>query len=131
MVAMNVRRLAAVDLYGLSGTRRRRRIILIEFWAGAIVMPVLGLWMLSSSATGGGLLLGGWLVGAGINYVPLTAYATALSRPGALDEEIGGHVDVAELRRYGIWQLWIAVPLALVVFAVVAAIRRRANGRLG
>jgi hypothetical protein len=35
---VDVRRLAAIDMYGLFGTRRRRRVILAEFVFGAVVM---------------------------------------------------------------------------------------------
>jgi hypothetical protein len=34
---VNVKRLAAIDMYGTRGTLRRRRIILAEFTAGALV----------------------------------------------------------------------------------------------
>ena len=43
MSAVDVRRLAAIDMYGTRGTTRRRRIILTEFIAGAIVMIGFGL----------------------------------------------------------------------------------------
>jgi len=65
-------------------------------------------------------VVGLWLVGAGINYVPLALHARSLSRPGALEAELAG-VDVRrELRRAGAQQLWIAVPLAVAVSAAVA-----------
>jgi hypothetical protein len=35
MAGMNVRQLAAVDMYGIRGTDRRRRVILVEFVADA------------------------------------------------------------------------------------------------
>ncbi|MFG1894317.1 hypothetical protein ACGFIP_09905 [Micromonospora zamorensis] len=122
---MNVRRLAAVDMYGTRGTARRRRIILAEFLVGVVAMVSLGIWLLASSSSLGGRAIGLWLTGAGLNYAPLSLHAIALMRPGALDAELTG-VDVdRELRRYTVLQLWVFVPLALVVFAARDALARR------
>jgi hypothetical protein len=65
--------------------------------------------------TGGGgtLLIGIWLFGAGINYVPLAYEAPSLSKPGALEDELRGAQLRRELRKAGWQQLWIAVPLAV------------------
>jgi hypothetical protein len=116
---MDVRRLAAVDMYGTRGTLRRRRIVLGEFAAGLVVMVAFGVWVAAASNGPAFRAMGFWLIGAGLNYVPLVASAVVLSRPGALEAELAG-VDVArELRRYGVLQLWILVPLALVVFTVM------------
>ncbi|MEW2430718.1 hypothetical protein AB0877_22140 [Micromonospora sp. NPDC047644] len=66
-----------------------------------------------------------WLVGAGLNYAPLSLYAIALTRPGALDAELAG-VDISgDLRRYAVLQLWVFVPLALVVLAIRDELARR------
>jgi len=66
-----------------------------------------------------GVILGVWLVGAGVNYLPLALHAQSLSRPGALEAELS-NVDVRrELRRAGVWQLWIAVPFAVAIAALV------------
>jgi hypothetical protein len=121
---VNVRRLAAIDMYGTSGTSRRRRIILAEFTAGLAVMVALGSWLVAGASSPGTRLLGIWLIGAGLNYAPLAAYAIALSRPGALDAELAGVDTGRELRRYAVFQLWILVPLSLVA---IAAITRQAS----
>jgi fatty acid desaturase len=84
MGGVNVRRLAAIDMYGSRGTMRRRRIILAELTAGAIVMVAFGAWLAAASTGLGDRVLAIWIVGAGLNYVPLAAYAIALSLPGAL-----------------------------------------------
>ena len=119
MAGMNVRRLAAIDMYGARGTTRRRRIILAEFVAGAVGLVVFGSW-LAAYASGAGRVLGIWMIGAGLNYAPLARYAIALSRPGALDAELAGVDTGRELRRYSVLQLWIVVPLSLVVIAAIA-----------
>lgn len=126
MAGMNVRRLAAIDMYGARGAPRRRRIILAEFIAGAVVMAAVGVWLAAFSSGLGGRVLGWWMAGSGLNYVPLAAYAIALSRSGALDTELAGVDTGRELRRYSVRQFWIFVPLSLVVLAVLSAFSRRA-----
>jgi hypothetical protein len=117
MARMTVRRLAAVDMWGTRGTTRRRRIIVAEFVVGVIACAALGAATLAVGPRSG-WWIGAWLLGIAANYVPLAGHAIALSRPGALDAELAG-VDVyAELRRYGLWQFLIAVPLLLAVLAL-------------
>ncbi|MEU8288204.1 hypothetical protein AB0C01_28110 [Micromonospora sp. NPDC048905] len=126
---MNVRRLAAIDMYGSRGTTRRRWIILAEFLVGVVVMVTWGVWVLASAHGLGTRVLGLWLTGAGLNYAPLSAYAIALMRPGALDAELAGASIDGELRRYTVLQLWVFIPLSLVVLAIRDVLtRRRARG---
>ena len=121
---LDVRRLAALDMWGAAGTTRRRRLIRAEFFLGVALCTGLGILLL---ATGGGwmIVLGIWLVGAGINYVPLAWEAQRLSHPGALEEELRGLELRRELRRATIQQFWVAVPLALAVFAAIDKHARR------
>ena len=116
---------AAIDMYGARGTTRRRRIILAEF-AGAVVSVAFGIWLAADASGLAGRALGIWMTGAGLNYAPLAAYAIALSRSGALNAELAGVDTGQELRRYSVLQLWIFVPLSLVVLAVHSAVIRRA-----
>jgi hypothetical protein len=125
MAGVNVKRLAAIDMYGARGTARRRRIILAEFIGGAVVMVAVGVWLTAFSAGPGGRAFGIWIIGSGLNYAPLAGYAIALSRPGALGAELAGVDTGRELRRYSVLQLWIFVPLSLVVLAVHSAFSRR------
>jgi hypothetical protein len=111
--------LAALDMWGTAGTMRRRRIIRAEFFLGAVACTGLGALALAT-ASGWMTALGIWLVGAGINYVPLAREAQRLSRPGALEAELQGVELRRELRRATVQQLWIAVPLAVAVFSLVA-----------
>ncbi|TJZ94658.1 hypothetical protein [Actinacidiphila oryziradicis] len=99
MAGVNVRRLAAIDMYGTRGTTRRRRIILAEFVTGVVVLVVFGIWLVTHASGLGDRALGIWLIGAGLNYAPLALYAIALSRPGALDAELVGVDTDQELRR--------------------------------
>ena len=125
---MDVRRLAAIDMHGLFGTRRRQRVIMAEFMLGAVVMVGAGVAIIAGRSTLATGVFGGWLVGSGLNYVPLAAHAIILNRPGALERELAD-VDVrAELRHYTLLQLWIFVPIALPAFEMT---RKRAAARPG
>jgi len=126
LAGVNVRRLAAIDMYGTRGTTRRRRIILAEFVAGVVVAVALGTWLVAEASGLGGRLFGIWMIGAGLNYATLAAYAIALSRSGALSVELAGVDTGRELRRYSVLQLWILVPLSLVVLAVHTTATRHA-----
>ena len=124
MPCVNVRRLAAIDMHGTSGTNRRRLIILAEFTAGLAGAMALGIWLVTSASTLSTRIFGIWLIGAGLNYAPLAAHAIALSRPGALDAELAGIDTGRELRRYTLFQLWILVPLSLIAIAVITPGRK-------
>jgi hypothetical protein len=116
----DVRRLAAADMYGTVGSPVRRRVIVVEFITGLVGCLALGIVALLA---GGPVqwAIGAWLCGVALNYVPLAAHAISLTRPGALAAELSG-VDVrAELMHYALRQLWIVVPL----FVVIAALRPR------
>jgi len=116
-IRLDVRRLAAIDMWGSAGVRWRRWVILAEFLVGVVGCGALGVVALSQ----GGVLqtvVGCWLIGVAANYLPLSVHALTLIRPGALEAEIRG-VDVAgELRHYTTAQLWIAVPMLVLVLAV-------------
>ena len=115
-----VRRLAALDMYGTSGSARRRRLIRAEFIIGVVGCSLLGVLSLLSGS-GWRIPLGIWLVAIGMNYVPLAVSAQALSRPGALEAELVGADLPRELRQAGVRQLWILVPFAVVVAAIAQA----------
>jgi hypothetical protein len=127
MLRFEVRRLAAVDMYGTVGARWRRRVIVVEFIVGAASGIALGPWVALSSGTAGWQLFGAWLIGIGANYLALALHAVSLSRPAVLDTELAG-VDVrAELRYYGLAQLWLVVPLAVAAIALAQLGRPRAR----
>ena len=109
--------LAAIDMYGLHGSPRRRRVIRAEFVAGAALCIGLGAISLLA-ASGPWRWIGLWLVGAGANYIVLASHAFALSRPGALEAEVHGLEVKRELLRVGLAQFWVAVPFAVCVFAL-------------
>ncbi|MGO9784841.1 MAG: hypothetical protein ACLPQY_34570 [Streptosporangiaceae bacterium] len=117
---MNVRRLAAIDMYGAKGTARRKRIVPAEFTAALVTTVALGTWLVIGASGLGTRILGIWLIGAGLNYAPLAAFVVSLSRPGALEAELADVDTGRELRRYSVLQLWILVPLSLMAMTVLA-----------
>jgi hypothetical protein len=125
MALLNVKRMAAIDMYGSRGTMRRRRIVLAEFAVGSAAAVAFGIWLVTLG-TRASLVAGIWILGMGLNYVPLAVYAVPLIRPGALDAELAGVDTGRELRRYSLLQFWVFVPLSFVVLTATAAIRRRA-----
>lgn len=117
----SVRRFAALDMHGTTGTARRRRIVLVEFVVGALGMVVLG----AVLTVRGAWLWGLWLLGCGLGYGALAAHAVMLYPAHRLEAELDG-VDVAsELRRYGTAQLLLFVPGLVAGAAVVAWSRGR------
>ncbi len=122
---VNVRRLAAADMWGFAGTLRRRRLIRAEFVIGAIGCTIVGALALTRGQGGVWDLVGVWLVGIGVNYVPLALHARSLSRQGALEAELQGLDLRRELRRAGVQQFWIAVPFVVALAALAAEVRNR------
>ena len=88
-------------------------------------MVGIGARVLTQARDIGGWALGAWLIGAGLNYAPLAVYAVMLSQPGALDAELAAVDACAELRRYGVLQLWILVPLSIVAMTLKAPMSKR------
>ena len=114
---IDVRRLAALDMHGTHGTRRRRRAILAEFTLGTVGAAVLGIWVLTWGGAGS-VILGVWMLGLAANYLPLTTHVLSLWRPGALEAELAGADLHAELRHYTRAQFWVLVPFWIAGLAV-------------
>jgi len=115
----SVRRFAALDMHGTAGTRRRRRVVTIEFLVGTVALILIG----ARSPSQGGWLWAGWLLGCAANYGALAVYAVVLYPPGRLEAELRG-IDVrSELRRYSIAQLLLFIPGLIAVVALVQAFR--------
>ncbi|MBO3742970.1 hypothetical protein [Actinoplanes flavus] len=115
---MDVRRLAAIDMWGSTGAPWRRWVILVEFLLGVVGVALLGI-LLASSGGAFRAVVGWWMIGVAANYLPLSAHGLTLIRPGALEKEIQG-VDVpADLRHYTGAQLWVMVPLLLLLLGLL------------
>jgi hypothetical protein len=123
MPEFDVRRLAAVDLHGLTGSRTRRWIVLTEFVLGVVLCGTFGVLALSA----GGVVpvvIGVLLLGAAVNYVPLALHALRLSRAGALEAELKVADLHADLRYYTGAQALVLVPGAIAALAVRQALAR-------
>jgi hypothetical protein len=120
----NVRRFAALDMYGTTGSARRRRIVVVEFALGAVGMILLGVVL----TVHGAWLWGLWLLGCGLGYGALAAHAVTLYPSHRLEAELDGVDVVSELRRYSAAQLLLFVP-GLVAVAAVAAWSRGRSAR--
>ena len=119
---LDVRRLAALDMHGVRGTLRRRRVILGEFALGTVGSAALGAWALTRGGAVG-VVVGVWLLGLAANYLPLTVHVLALWRRPALDAELAG-VDLrAELRDYTRAQVWVLVPFWIAGLALAQSRR--------
>jgi hypothetical protein len=103
-----------VDTYGRRGKKARRRLILGEFVLAAIGMPTLGLVIVLTASSVRWGLLGAYLIGVGLNYLPLALKAISLARAGNLEAEV--RLDVgAQLRRYTRMQAFLLVPLFILI----------------
>jgi hypothetical protein len=116
---IDVRRLAAIDMYGRHGSKRRRRLVLAEFVLAAIDIPLLGLTLVLAASSAPRVILGAYLIGVGLNFVPLALHAISISRTGRLGTELAGVDIAAELRRYTAKQLFIGIPLFVLILGVV------------
>ncbi len=120
---INIRKLAAVDMAWL-GTR----VILAEYGLGIVVPLALGAWSLrpvlsGQAAIGWQAVLGGWLVGIAVNYIPLFVYAAVIAHAGTAKLE--GNPELARARRYGAQQVMILVPFMVAIVALLQERRER------
>ncbi len=117
IVEVDVRRLAAIDMFGTRGSPHRTTVILLEFASGAVAITGFGLWLATRASGPLGWILALAMIGVGTNYAPLAVHAATLRRPGRLTAELSGADTASELRRHAVLQLWILVPFSLVIFA--------------
>jgi len=117
---VNVRRLAAVDLSGLSP-----KIIIPEFALGTLGASALGILTVVRSGSFGMTAFGVALIGLGVNYIPLLIHAIDLVRRSGVDAAIGDEgLDRGALyAKYRKQSLWLLFPFA-VGLAAVAQMRR-------
>jgi hypothetical protein len=120
---INIRKLAAVDMVGL-GTR----VIVTEYAFGIVLPFILGVLSIRAGFTDATLLnwqtlLGVWLVGIALNYIPLFIYAVVLARSDKVKQE--GQPELAHAKRYGVQQVVILVPLLVVVLALMQETTQR------
>jgi hypothetical protein len=113
-----IRRLVAWDIT-LHGTR----FILIEFGLGTAALILFGYWLMSTIS---GLFVGLYLFLVGINYLVLLVYAVIISSLGSAQGEVDPDLahDKHFVRKYGLQQLLILVPFAVLVVTLIQEITR-------
>lgn len=126
---LDVRKLAAADM-----AWHGPRFIVIEFALGVAGCALLGGLSLAaglralSNGVGWQLVLGIVLLWIALNYVPLLLHAIDLARSSTARQEASDVLANPRLaRQYGIRQLWILVPFAVVLFALLQ--RRQTMGK--
>lgn len=109
-IGLNVRKLVALDMTFL-GTR----VIVAEYAVGVGLCAAVAFFSLCR----GVLVLGVPLLWIALNYVPLFLHSVDLARRGTARQEVAAELaDPAQARSYSWRQLWILVPLAVVVLAL-------------
>lgn len=99
----------------------------MEFFACLVLGASVGAFLVASNGITA-RLIGWWVLGVSVNYLPLALHGMSFLRAGTLDTELAG-VDVrAELRHYSLSQLWVAIPFAVALFALAQL--RRPPGRV-
>jgi len=123
---LDVRKLAAIDLSFLGP-----KIILVEFGLGAAGLVALGLLSLRAGIQrerGATFIAWGiYMLGVGINYLPLLLHAISITRRGSAQKEIAEELGDrrAAFRKYRRQSLFILIPLAVMVLAVVQKVQQR------
>ena len=118
---LDVRTLAAIDTV-LHGPR----LIVAEFAVGVVGCAALGApsmragVMLLPTGLSWQLIVGLELLCIALNYVPLLLHSVSLASHSAELQRIAREVRdrPALVRRYGVLQLWILVPAAVIGFAI-------------
>lgn len=109
---------------------------MIEF-AGAVVLAGgLAILSLRSGLTSPNhpvvweIALGAYLSSVAVNYIPLLIYTVALAQSGTAREAVAMELEQEQKfkRQYGLQQLLLVVPFAILAIAVAQATTRRATG---
>lgn len=92
------------------------RVVVVEYAAGVLLGSGIGILSLRK----GVLLIGIALLWIGLNYIPLLIHAVDLARKGSARDEVAPELaDLRQARSYSWRQIWILVPLAVVVLDLV------------
>ena len=117
---INIRRFVAWDI-----TLHGARFILLEFGLGTAALIVFGYWLMSTITS---LYLGLYIFLVGINYLVLLVYAAIISSIGSAKFEVDPNLahDKHFIRKYGLQQLLILVPFAVLIITLIQEITRLA-----
>jgi hypothetical protein len=122
---INIRKLAALDI-----VYRGQRTIMLEFGFGVFFLFILGIVFLlfAQHRTSFTTVVGVYLLFLGLNYIPLLTYSLSISMKKSAQQEVAfelAHQDVYR-KKYGIQQILILVPLAIITLVVVQESRKAA-----
>jgi hypothetical protein len=115
---INIRKLAALDIM-----YRGQRTILLEFGFGVFFLFILGIVFLlfAHHRTPVTTAVGIYLLFLGLNYIPLLGYSLSISMKKSAQQEVAfelAHQDVYR-KKYGVQQMLILVPLAIIALVIV------------
>ena len=102
-----------------------RPLIIAEFVVGSCLSVALGLWLLLAGSANWQRWFGLYLVGIGLNYVPLLISAIAIPSREAARAISTDSLDVSKLTRLTSQSLLLLVPLWAVVASIGIKGRRR------
>ena len=119
MKLIEVRKLAALDI-ALHGWW----LILIEFTAGVILLPIFGFFIVGRS-----LLLGVYMMFLGLDYVPLLVYGLITHDRESARKEVEAELSHMKQSgvKYGVQQLLLFVPLAIPLLSLAQELSRAAD----
>src|SRR5579863_3053695 len=118
---INPRKLAAIDIVFLGS-----KVIIAEFAGGVLLSVALGAFVLHRGHSFWQFVLGAYLLLLGINYVPMLAYAVAITSGKSAKAEMGDELNdprraMAKYRRQSVLLL---VPLLVPLLALVRERRK-------
>lgn len=123
---IDIRKLAALDIAFLGP-----RFILAEFGLAVLLCPALGLLTLVRSHSVWQVILAGYLLSLGVNYVPLLAYAIAIVRRRTSQQEVADELAFrgrpAAFRRYRRQSLLLLVHSPCPPWLSLRSAKRRKN----
>ena len=112
----NFRRLAAIDIAYLGF-----KVILAEFLCGAVLSTALGVWVLLRSHSPGQALLGIYLLGLGMNYVPLVVFAVSIGGREPARWELASELTDQRraMSKYRLLSLLLLVPFLVLLLTLI------------
>jgi hypothetical protein len=120
----NPRKLAAIDIAFLGP-----KFIIAEFAGGVLLCVALGVFTLLRAGSFWQLTLGVYLICLGINYVPMLAYAIAITQGQRAAAEIGDELNNSRraMAKYRRQSMLLLVPLLAPIVALRHLLTKQAS----
>ena len=115
MLPFKPRKLAAIDIVFLGP-----KLIIGEFASGVLLCAALGTFVLFRGHSFWQAILGLYLISLGINYVPMLAYAVAITKRHSAEAEMGDELmdERRAMVKYRRQSLLLLVPLLVPMLAL-------------